>query len=224
MLSCARVGTSRVCPRSLLKRRSGLPALRSRCGGGLPDGLDVRKFRTAELASLGFPLDQTLQGLTNWSLLTIAVPISEIVEVDLRWNTSDGKPPAFISEGRAPSEAKGAFAATVVTQSEGTVVESLVGECQVGERVTIFIRCGSFGETFVVSGDGVEPDCDDLFLSELLLLGGIGLTFDNVVGIELTHAYLIDDGGAASSLLESASDKTPGFTIDEARDAFAGWR
>lgn len=168
--------------------------------------------RSGTITLEGYPLDRSLEGLTEYRDLDFAVVVSGPRLGVARWTTDDGKPPAYIEEGRSATMDEAAVFVSIVTPVTAIVEEVLMGGMRSGARITFDVAGGRVGSSAVMTSADVAPDLTELTKADRLLIAG-----PMVAGVLVpAFFYRLEEGGF-SSLLSSVNAKDTGFSIDELR-------
>lgn len=197
----------------------------SACGGSTSDtsAADQTPSAQAEVVHVdGFPLDRRLPAMASWNQLDVVVRLRDLEFLPPRWTTADGEAPAYVREGRAPTEEEGREAHAVVTPVKGVIAEPLWGHVVDGADLTFLVGGGAVDDvTFEVSSE-VTPQLAAMRAADSVVIAG--RVMDSIVGktVDVAFAYAVDGDQARTLMSSAVGGEDVRFQMGELRDALRG--
>jgi len=167
----------------------------------------------------GYPLDRSLKGLADYPKLDAALLLTEVKLGQPHWTTPDGAAPLYIAQNRPPNQDEMRRNDLIVTPVTGTVSEVLRGsQFSAGDEVSFVVAGGRVGTVQVQADEEIAPNLDQLSRGGTILLAGEV----RKTGVIASFVYQLEaDGASVRSLLKSASDRTPDFSLPDLKQALA---
>jgi len=175
--------------------------------------------RTAETISIGvdgYPIDRSLEGVSEWGGLEVVVVLSAVEAAKSVWLTPDGRAPQFARAiNGSPVDDTGQSLA-LVTPVSGRVTKVLWGDAP-GDTATFFLTGGVADGVTVEASDEVSAKAEDVVRSGQVVVAGSMEIYSAGPGINPAFIYAIDaDGETITSLLESVGDESrPVFKLSD---------
>jgi hypothetical protein len=161
----------------------------------------------------GYPLDRSLTGLVSLpgvdTIVVITAPrIAEPVFIG----------PAGANTAKGWADAPGDY---IVTPVGATVSEVIRGTAKVGDPIRMLLGGGTIGKWKVMSGDELSAQKEDVAKYTRLVIAGKTANYPDGLGqvLEPGFVYGLDENSHAESLMASATNGEPDFSLTALQDA-----
>jgi hypothetical protein len=159
----------------------------------------------------GYPLDRSLEGLLAFRDVDVIALVGDLKVGSARWTTANGLPPAYISEGREPTELESRTLFTIVTPVTGQISKAILGVAD-ETSITFLVGGGSVDGVTMEMSTELAPDLDELLSAKRVVVAGK----DMPIGVDAYFVYALGpDSNRLTSLMDSASDSLPSFGVDD---------
>lgn len=137
----------------------------------------------------GYPLNLSVKEMTMMKDLQFVAELDSFSVGDAIWLTKDGKAPAYVLEGRPPTEQEAEDFSQIVTPVTARVVRNLWGDASEKSTIRLHILGGTVNGVSELAGEEIAPSIRDLVAANSVVVAGDIRTTNLGVVVDPWFAY-----------------------------------